>query len=291
MQAFESSALFESGLSFGLTNFEHVVTHLERAREKINHHLKSEDQFLLKVSEIFPRISSVRLVLSHLFDDTTILRQLSHFDHIHTLVLEQPVGGLDWNLREFLLEKGHRLAKLSLRVHSASLLDLVWIFRSCPRLKIFRFFAMVLDSALGELHPQWPSQYLTSTEEEGEEEEGVRLADLAELCMGCAKTFHVDQQQEQDANGQEQQQAGQPVDNNNNLNANADDAEDNAAAADIFLDLFVSLLLQARRLRSLVLSGACSKWASDQTVGALIEAGALTYLRRMVITSKVCIRD
>ncbi len=41
---YESSALFESGLTFSLTNFEHAVTHLERAREKINHHLRSDDQ-------------------------------------------------------------------------------------------------------------------------------------------------------------------------------------------------------------------------------------------------------
>jgi len=97
-QVFESSALFESGLKFELSNFEHVVSHLERAREKINFHLRSEDQvrnvanqlnhpslcsppqFLLKVSEIFPRVTTVRLTLSHLYDDTSTLRQLANFN-------------------------------------------------------------------------------------------------------------------------------------------------------------------------------------------------------------------
>jgi hypothetical protein len=70
-QVFESSALFESGLRFNLMNFEHTVSHLEQAREKINHHLKTDDQFLPKVSEIFPKISNVRLTMSHaaIYDD------------------------------------------------------------------------------------------------------------------------------------------------------------------------------------------------------------------------------
>ncbi len=56
-------------------------------------------QFLPKVSEIFPSVRSVKLTLSHLFDDASTLSQLSCFDHIRVLTLEQPVGALDWNFR------------------------------------------------------------------------------------------------------------------------------------------------------------------------------------------------
>ena len=48
-KVFESSSLFESGHKFSLRNFEHVVTHLEKEREKINFHLKPQDKFIEKV--------------------------------------------------------------------------------------------------------------------------------------------------------------------------------------------------------------------------------------------------
>ncbi len=88
--------------------------------------------------------------------------------------------------RQFLLEKGRQLAKLSLRVHSASLLDLAWAMQSCPALRILRLFAFELGA---------------SAEEEGDEEGELALApmpDMAELCLGCARSF-VSPREEEDA--------------------------------------------------------------------------------------------
>ena len=62
----------------------------------------------------------------------------STVNSIHTLVLDQPVGGLDEHFRTFLVDKGHRLRKLSLRVHAASLLDLGCVLTFCQGLRIFQ---------------------------------------------------------------------------------------------------------------------------------------------------------
>ena len=96
--AFESSALFESGQKYQLTNFEHSVSHLERAREKFNHHLNQSDTFLIKVSEIFPRILTVKLTLSY-FIDSYIISQMRCFDNLHTLILELPDGRMEENFQ------------------------------------------------------------------------------------------------------------------------------------------------------------------------------------------------
>lgn len=103
--------------------------------------------YLLQVNEIFPKLSSVKLTLSHLYDDTSTLKQLCHFRNIHTLVLEQPVGQLDSNFKEFLKVKGHQLRKLCLRVHSASLADLVHMFQHCTKLRVFQFFSMIMETS------------------------------------------------------------------------------------------------------------------------------------------------
>ncbi len=97
--------------------------------------------------------------------------------------------------RQFLLEKGRQLAKLSLRVHSASLLDLAWAMQSCPALRILRLFAFELGA---------------SAEGEGEEEGELALApmpDMAELCLGCARSFvspREEEEAEEGGNAEEQ---------------------------------------------------------------------------------------
>ena len=77
LQVFESSALFESGLQFHLCNFEHVVTHLERAREKINFHLNSEDQ-VIKVWDQNKSVAEVTLLFPFNSEETKITRIFVH---------------------------------------------------------------------------------------------------------------------------------------------------------------------------------------------------------------------
>ena len=131
--AFESSALFETGQKYQLTNFEHRVSHLEKAREKINHHLKSlqDSQFLLRVAEIFPKILSVKLSLSSPPPlgtlgtvetpgglESQVLSQIIGFRNIRTLILELPQGRMEENFfQDFLLERGPQLSKLCIRVN------------------------------------------------------------------------------------------------------------------------------------------------------------------------------
>ena len=86
--------MFESGLTFGLTNFEHRVSPLESAREKINHHLTMNDLFLIRVSEIFPRIAQVNRAFGRAAaraDDRLLveLERLYWFSMEFGLVLEE----------------------------------------------------------------------------------------------------------------------------------------------------------------------------------------------------------
>ncbi|XP_059085533.1 uncharacterized protein LOC131882413 isoform X2 [Tigriopus californicus] len=140
--AFESSALFESGQRFQLTNFEHTVSHLERSQEKFYQHLTRGETFLHK--------------------------------NIHTLILELPDGRLEESFQELLMERGHQLKKLCLRVQFANLRDLTSVFQFCPSLTVFQFFTITLfdDGFHGTKWERFPSSEF-----------------LVELCLGVGKTF------------------------------------------------------------------------------------------------------
>ncbi|TRY79212.1 hypothetical protein TCAL_10033 [Tigriopus californicus] len=171
--AFESSALFESGQRFQLTNFEHTVSHLERSQEKFYQHLTRGETFLHKVSEIFPKILTVKLTLSY-YGDSHVVSQIRCFQNIHTLILELPDGRLEESFQELLMERGHQLKKLCLRVQFANLRDLTSVFQFCPSLTVFQFFTITLfdDGFHGTKWERFPSSEF-----------------LVELCLGVGKTF------------------------------------------------------------------------------------------------------
>ena len=320
---FESSALFESGLTFSLTNFEHAVTHLERAREKINYHLRSEDQFLLKVNEIFPGLNGVKLTLSHVSDDTSTLRQLAQFRSITSLVLEQPVGKLDQNFRQFLLEKGPRLLRLSLRVHSASLADLVTIFTLCPNLRSFHFYSMVLESGFEQPETEDEDEVMTAENEDiesqlvlentffgvnpksNEEDNFMELINDQRELVQCYRNSASEQNALRHSRHELQKFLLLQIDgkilpdlaelclgSSGRIAAETDEV--NQSLGHEFIRSLLLLRASENRsnnnsnsyLRTLVLSGICSSWIDDSLLREVVSLGALRFLRKLNITGK-----
>lgn len=143
-EVFKSSSIFEANKIYAVQNFEQTVSHMENLEGNINHVVAHQD-FVEKLSDICPRLKTVKLNINKDTDD--YVKHLVKIKELEEVIIDYP-GSMDLGFHSFLTSSGSRLTQLGLTLRELKVRDIQLISKECDNLRILHlFFANFIQDA------------------------------------------------------------------------------------------------------------------------------------------------
>ena len=135
-EVFKSSSIFEANRTYRVQNFEQTVSHMENMDGNINHVVAHHD-YLQKLSDICPRLKTVKLNINKDTDDYVM--NLIKIKELEEVIIDFP-GSMGTGFHSFLSSSGSRLTQLGLTLREFRLENIQLIAKECDNLRILHLF-------------------------------------------------------------------------------------------------------------------------------------------------------
>ena len=135
-EVFKSSSIFEANKIYAVQNFEQTVSHMENLEGNINHVVAHQD-FVEKLSNICPRLKTVKLNINK--DNDDYVKHLVKIKELEEVIIDYP-GSMGLGFHSFLTHSGSGLTQLGLTLRELKVKDIQLISKECENLRILHLF-------------------------------------------------------------------------------------------------------------------------------------------------------